>query len=65
MKNRSCPARHNCRSYICGSCEDCAIGDTILRLRRKIERLQDENTKLKERATKYETLFDETEGGAE
>lgn len=55
MKNRSCPARHNCRVYDYGSCRDCEIGNTILRLRRKIERLQDENTKLKERAAKNDT----------
>lgn len=55
MKNRSCPARHNCWGYDCGSCGDCEIGNTILRLRRKIERLQDENTKLKEREAKNDT----------
>lgn len=54
MKNRSCPARHNCRDYDCGICGDCEIGNTILRIYRKIKRLQDENVKLKERAAKYE-----------
>lgn len=46
MKNRRCPAHNCCIDYNCGACETCEIGNYILKLHRKIDRLKKKNEKL-------------------
>ena len=46
MKNRSCPARVCCIDYNCNACETCATGNYILKLKRKIKRLEAKNDDL-------------------
>lgn len=47
MKNRKCPNRNHCWGYTNNSCDDCAIGNCINKLHRKIDKLKTENEKLK------------------
>lgn len=46
MKNRRCPAHNCCIDYNCGACETCEIGNHILKLHRKIDRLKKKNEQL-------------------
>lgn len=46
MKNRRCPYHNHCLDYECGACEVCDMGNHILKLHRKIDRLKTKNKKL-------------------
>ena len=45
MKNRKCPTRKRCWDY--GDCDNCDLGNHILKLHKKIDRLKKEKEKLK------------------
>ncbi len=40
MKNRKCPNRNHCWDYKSGNCENCDLGDHIIKLHKKIDRLK-------------------------
>lgn len=46
MKNRKCPNHICCIDYECGACETCDLGNHILKLHKKIDRLKKKNEKL-------------------
>lgn len=46
MKNRSCPNRIACHDYDASNCEGCAVGNLIIKLKKKIKGLQAENANL-------------------
>ena len=46
MKNRKCPNRSHCWDYKSGNCDNCDLGDHILKLHKKIDRLKAKNKKL-------------------
>lgn len=46
MKNRKCPNRSHCWDYKSGNCENCDLGDHILKLHKKIDRLKANNEEL-------------------
>lgn len=48
MRNRRCPSRICCFDYECNACDDCAVGNHILKLHKKIDRLQTKNKKLED-----------------
>lgn len=42
MKNKSCPDKIACWDYDAGNCDGCAVGDLILRQKKRIKRLKSE-----------------------
>lgn len=57
MKNRKCPAHKCCIDYNCGACETCEIGNYILKLHRKIDRLKKDKEMIeKENKALYERI---------
>lgn len=46
MKNRRCPNHNHCWDYKSGDCETCDLGNHILKLHKKIDRLKTKNEKL-------------------
>ena len=42
MKNRSCPDKIACWDYDANNCENCAVGNLILRQKKSIKRLKSE-----------------------
>lgn len=46
MKNRSCPDKIACYNYDASNCEECAVGDLILRQKKRIKRLKSEIARL-------------------
>lgn len=46
MKNRRCPNRNCCIDYECGACEVCDLGNHILKLHKRIDRLKKQNETL-------------------
>ena len=48
MKNRGCPNRIACYDYDASNCEGCAVGNLIIKLKKKIKGLQVENANLNE-----------------
>lgn len=48
MKNRKCPHHNHCIDYNCGACETCDLGNYILKLHKKIDRLKKKNEKLEQ-----------------
>ena len=47
MKNKSCPGKIACWDYDASNCEDCAIGNLILRQKKSIKRLKSERERYK------------------
>lgn len=43
MKNRRCPNHKNCIDYECGACETCSLGNEILKLHSRIDKLKKQN----------------------
>lgn len=52
MKNRSCPDKIACWDYDANNCEDCAVGNLILRQKKSIKRLKSELEKYKRALSK-------------
>lgn len=46
MKNRRCPNRLCCFGYECGSCDTCDVGNLVLKLHKRIDRLKKQNEAL-------------------
>ena len=46
MKNKKCPERKICASYMGNACEGCGVGDEILKLHKRIDRLKKQNETL-------------------
>ena len=46
MKNRKCPEKKTCFGYMDDTCEGCGIGDEILKLHKRIDRLKKQNETL-------------------
>jgi hypothetical protein len=46
MKNRKCPNHKHCLDYKCGACETCHLGNEILKLHKRIDRLKKQNETL-------------------
>lgn len=47
MKNRKCPLRKNCLEYSDGYCDGCYMGESIMKIYTKVDKLKTENKKLK------------------
>lgn len=46
MKNKKCPERKFCFGYSGNYCEGCGVGDEILKLHKRIDRLKKQKEKL-------------------
>ena len=57
MKNRICPQKNHCFGYTNGCCEGCAVGDKLIKQRKKIDRLKAENEKLKAEIVRLNTII--------
>ena len=60
MKNRKCPSHKHCKDY--GLCETCSIGNEILKLHKRIDRLKKQNEKLTDQWISVEERLPEKSG---
>lgn len=62
VKNRKCPNKSCCFDYECSACEICDLGDHILKLHKRIDRLKAKNKKLKAENTELKLLLEDKGG---
>lgn len=62
MKNRSCPARECCLDYLCDACQTCATGNKIVKLNKKIARLEKKTKALQAKIAQHTDVEDDEFG---